>query len=427
MTRVAIVTGAAQGIGRAIALRLAADGIDVAVNDIPSKQESLLALVKEIEAGGRKSIAVTGDVSQESEVKGLVAKTVEELGGLDIMVANAGINQRYSILDLPEESFDKILSVNAKGVLFCYRAAAMQMIKQGRGGRIIGASSLLGISATAPNHVSYSTSKFAVRAITQTAALEWGEHKITVNAYAPGFIDTPLVGAVADRLGPDYRQKLSENICFKRLGEPEEVASVVSFLASEGASYITELAKDGIDVAVNDLPQNQQALETLVEEIKAIGRNSAIVVADVSKENEITSMIEETVKTLGSLDIMVANAAINMPQSLLDVSDESFDKVLRVNLKGTLFCYRAAASQMIKQGRGGRIIGASSVWGLKAQPQNVSYNVSKFGIRAITQTAALEWGEHKITVNAYAPGLVDTPMVAASSKTEIGREVVQSV
>ncbi|KAG8766979.1 hypothetical protein FRC12_006526 [Ceratobasidium sp. 428] len=220
-------------------LELAADGIDVSVNDIPQKQDLLLALVKEIESGGRKSTAITGDVSKESDVKNLVAKTVQELGGLDIMVANAGINERYSILDLPEESFDKVMSINCKGVLFCYRAAAAQMIKQGRGGRIIGACSLLGITAKVPNHISYTTSKFAVRAITQTAALEWGEHSITVNAYAPGFIDTPMVGVVAERLGPDYRQKLTETACLKRIGEPEEVASVASFLASEGASYIT--------------------------------------------------------------------------------------------------------------------------------------------------------------------------------------------
>ncbi|KAG9113671.1 hypothetical protein FRC07_007763 [Ceratobasidium sp. 392] len=182
-----------------------------------------------------------------------------------------------------------------------------------------------------------------------------------------------------------------------------------------GRAIALQLARDGNDVALNDISQNRQALETLAEEIKVIGCNCVIVAADVSKENEVTSMVEEAVKALGGLDIvytfkMVANAGINIPQSLFDVSDESFDKVLGINLKGTLFCYRAAASQMIKQGRGGRIIGASSVWGLKAQPQNVSYNVSKFGIRAITQAAALEWGGHKITVNAYAPGLVDTPM-----------------
>ncbi|QRV80611.1 Enoyl-(Acyl carrier protein) reductase [Ceratobasidium sp. AG-Ba] len=138
-----------------------------------------------------------------------------------------------------EESFDRVMSVNCKGVLYCYRAAAEQMIKQGRGGRILGASSVLGLQGAA-NCVSYSTSKFAVRAITQTAALEWGQHNITVNAYAPGWVDTPMVGVPAlKNIGPDYQEKLSSGVPIKRFGQPEEIASVVGFLASEGASYVT--------------------------------------------------------------------------------------------------------------------------------------------------------------------------------------------
>ncbi|KAG8685406.1 hypothetical protein FRC09_014762, partial [Ceratobasidium sp. 395] len=238
MARIAIVTGAAQGIGRAIALRFAADGVDVAVNDIPQKENLLLELVKEIELTGRKSIAIPGDVSKESEVKEMVTKTVDELGGLDIMVANAGIYEWYSILDIPEESFDKVMGVNCKGALFCYRAAAAQMIKQGRGGRIIGASSVYGHRAQG-NIVSYVASKFAIRAITQTAAIEWGQHNITVNSYAPAFIDTPMAHSVDDKVGAGTVQAIMQSACFPRLGTSEEVASMVSFLASEGASYVT--------------------------------------------------------------------------------------------------------------------------------------------------------------------------------------------
>ncbi|QRV82890.1 Enoyl-(Acyl carrier protein) reductase [Ceratobasidium sp. AG-Ba] len=239
MSRVAIVTGAAQGIGRAIALKLAIDGVDVAVNDIPQKQNALLELVKEIEARGRKSIAIPGNVANQVEVKEMVSKTVELLGSLDIMVANAGIAERVSILDVTDESFDRVMNINCKGVLYCYRAAAEQMIKQGRGGRILGASSMWGLHGS-ESYVSYCTSKFAVRAITQTAALEWGEHKITVNAYAPGWVDTPMAAVPGlQYLGPDYKEKLTSGAALKRIGEPEEIASTVSFLASEGASYIT--------------------------------------------------------------------------------------------------------------------------------------------------------------------------------------------
>lgn len=239
MVRVAIVTGSAQGIGRAIALRLASDGLDVAVNDISHKLDDLKKLVGEIEATGRKAIAIPGDVSKEADVQAMVKQTVDSLGGLDVMVANAGIViKAEAILDVTEEIFDKVLSVNCKGVLFCYRAAAIQMIKQGRGGRIIGASSLAGLKAGGLM-VSYNASKFAVRAITQTAALEWGEYNITVNAYAPGPINTELGTATAKQLGVGTVDAFVAGGCLKRYGEAEEVASLVGFLASENSSYIT--------------------------------------------------------------------------------------------------------------------------------------------------------------------------------------------
>ncbi|QRV78150.1 Enoyl-(Acyl carrier protein) reductase [Ceratobasidium sp. AG-Ba] len=235
MQKVAIVTGAAQG------LELASDGIDVAVNDLPSQRQQLDDLVSEINGLGRRSIVNIADVSKEAEVQTMVKDTVEKLGGLDIMVANAGTLQLHSVLEVPEEAFDRIMAVNCKGTLYCYRAAATQMIKQGRGGRIIGASSTMGISAM-PLHVSYVTSKFAVRAITQTAALEWGRYNITVNAYAPGIFDTPMLATNASNIDGLIDSKTIEVLAqtpVKRVGNPAELAALVSFLASDGASYIT--------------------------------------------------------------------------------------------------------------------------------------------------------------------------------------------
>ncbi|KAG8685121.1 hypothetical protein FRC11_011099, partial [Ceratobasidium sp. 423] len=299
MTRVAIVTGAAQGIGRAIALQLARDGIDVAVNNTSRKQAELEQLVKEIQQMGRRSISVPADVSKETEVQAMVQKTVDELGGLDIMVANAGVLPVPTpVLEVTDQDIDRTLNINCKGVLYCYRAAAVQMIKQGRGGRIIGASSSGGIQGNPWNTV-YGISKFAVRAITQTAALEWGEHNITVNAYAPGVIETQMVRTVTGGASSEEMSKMfMAGACMKRLGQPEEVAALVGFLASEKASYITELAHDRIDVA-----SKYANIEQLVKKIKRMGQEAILIPGDVSKGAEVQAMAQKAVDELGSLDI----------------------------------------------------------------------------------------------------------------------------
>ncbi|KAH9943614.1 hypothetical protein B0H21DRAFT_748720 [Amylocystis lapponica] len=189
--RIAIVTGAAQGIGRQIALRLADDGLDVAVSDLPSQASLLEAVAVDIRQKGRRSLAIFADVSVEKDVHTMVEQAVAELGGLDVMVANAGIATLAPILEITMEEFDRVFAINVKGTLLCYQAAAKVMIGQGRGGRLIGASSVAGKKGIA-YYGSYSTSKFAVRALTQTAASEFGRHNITVNAYAPGLIETEL-------------------------------------------------------------------------------------------------------------------------------------------------------------------------------------------------------------------------------------------
>ncbi|EPS94796.1 NAD-binding protein [Fomitopsis schrenkii] len=190
--RTAIVTGAAQGIGEAIALRLAQDGLNVVVSDVPTKREQLDSLVKRIEEIGQRAIAIGCNVTEEKEVVELVDKAVSTFGGLDVMVANAGIGMFKPAFDTTVDDLNNILAVNVRGVMLCYKYAAMQMVKQGRGGRIIGASSGAAKKAVA-NMSAYSASKFAVRGLTQACAAEWRDHKITVNTYAPGSILTPMV------------------------------------------------------------------------------------------------------------------------------------------------------------------------------------------------------------------------------------------
>ncbi|KAJ7613671.1 hypothetical protein DFH06DRAFT_1344621 [Mycena polygramma] len=251
---IALVTGAAQGIGKAIVLRLAADGFDVAVNDIPSKAALLDALKVEVIAAGRHSAVFTGDVSVDAEVKAMVAGVVFTLGGLDVMVANAGIcPARVSLLDIEPEEWDRTFAINVRGTFLCYKHAAKQMILQGRGGRIIGACSGAGKQAH-PGIPDYSSSKFAVRGLTQAAALDFGKHGITVNAYAPGAVITAMTQQLADLFGPQLGMDQEAFFAMQAKSAAtganpttDNIASVVSFLASKEATFITgqSISADG--------------------------------------------------------------------------------------------------------------------------------------------------------------------------------------
>ncbi|TRM58464.1 hypothetical protein BD626DRAFT_511153 [Schizophyllum amplum] len=238
--RVAIVTGAAQGLGKAIALRLARDGLSIGLNDIPSKKDALDEVARAITSNGGCAAVFLGDVSKQEEVQAIIDGTLEVLGGLHVMVANAGIARPAPFLEETLESFNKVTSVSATGVFLCYQLAARKMIELGhREGRLIGASSIGG-KQPLRGLTSYTAAKFAVRGITQSAALALGTHGITVNAYAPGLVDTPL--AYTDKL-EDYTD-LAFDIWNKvsplgRCGQPEEVASLVSFLASKESGFIT--------------------------------------------------------------------------------------------------------------------------------------------------------------------------------------------
>ncbi|KAK7450124.1 hypothetical protein VKT23_013006 [Stygiomarasmius scandens] len=247
-TRIALVTGAAQGIGRAIALRLAKDGLHVAINDLPSSYDKLLALSQEIQAmPGRESSIHSADVSNEDQVKGMIDEVAEKYGGLDVMIANAGIIVLSPFLENTAEQWDRIFAVNVRGTFLCYKYAGLQMVKQARGGRIVGASSQAGkAGALNINLSAYTGTKFAIRGLTQAVAGELGKHKITVNAYAPGMIDTDMSLQYAenyvqtkDMSLEDFFQSLYKTIPVRKGGVPEDIASVVSYLVSEEAHFVT--------------------------------------------------------------------------------------------------------------------------------------------------------------------------------------------
>ncbi|KII91872.1 hypothetical protein PLICRDRAFT_136410 [Plicaturopsis crispa FD-325 SS-3] len=243
--RVAIVTGSGVGLGRAIALRLADDGLNVVVNDLPSKKAEIESLVTEIQAKGRKAVPFLADVTVEQNVEELVAKAVSELGGLDVMVANAGTAFVKSILDTSLEDIDRLFGINFRAAFLSYKYAAKQMIKQGRGGRIIGAASAVAKKGY-PFMSAYAATKFAIRGLTQSAAQEWGPHGITVNAYCPGIIWTPLIeslglelAAVVGQTGQDPKELWAKSCAAGRIGDPSDIAGFVSFLASKDSAFIT--------------------------------------------------------------------------------------------------------------------------------------------------------------------------------------------
>jgi len=242
---VAHITGAARGIGKAIALRLAADGHDIAVSDLPAMTEELEKTRAEIEASGVRAVALTGDVTDPESVRRIIEQTAEQLGSLDVMVANAGIAQTKALLDVTPDEYDLVHRVNGKGLFLCYTEAARQMIKQGRGGKIIGASSIAGHKGFGLLGV-YSSSKFGVRALTQAAAQEWAEHGITVNAYCPGIVDTQMwvevdrdLGAINDMAEGESMKAMAAGITLGRVSQGSDVAAFVSYLAGPDSDYMT--------------------------------------------------------------------------------------------------------------------------------------------------------------------------------------------
>lgn len=228
----AVVTGASRGIGRAIAIKLASLGASIVINYRSSEDEAQ-KVAEEVKKFGVDAMLVKADISSLEEAERLVKEAKDKFGKIDIMVNNAGITKDGLVMRMKEEDFDNVIRVNLKGVFNCLKSITPIMMRQ-KHGKIINLSSVVGISGNA-GQVNYAASKAGVIGMTKSLAKEIGSRGINVNAVAPGFIETDMT----EKLGEKFKQEAVNNIPLKRLGKPEDVADVVSFLASDASDYVT--------------------------------------------------------------------------------------------------------------------------------------------------------------------------------------------
>jgi glucose 1-dehydrogenase len=233
--KVAIVTGADQGIGREIAFHLAREGAAIAVN-YAHHEERAQEAVRAIEQSGSRAFAVQADVSKPADVARLFEETRRRYGRLDILVNNAGIEQKANFWEMPLETYQRIVDVSLTGAWLCAQHAAKQMIDQGEGGRIINISSVHE-DLPMPTNAAYCVAKGGLRMLMRTIAVELAPYKITVNNIAPGAIDTPLDKPVKE--DPQKLDQLLSEIPLRRMGQPEEVGRLALYLASPAAAYVT--------------------------------------------------------------------------------------------------------------------------------------------------------------------------------------------
>jgi len=230
--KIALVTGARRGLGKATALAMARAGAELALNDVADGAGEAEAAAEEIRSLGRKAVTVLADVTDAAQVESMVERVLSDMGGLDILINNAGITRDALLLRMSDEQWRQVIEVNLTGTFLCTRAAAKHMAKHG--GAIVNISSVVGLAGNI-GQANYAASKAGIIGLTKTCARELAARGVRVNAIAPGFIESQMT----ERLPPQVRERMLGQIPLGRMGAPEEVAAVAVFLASPAAAYVT--------------------------------------------------------------------------------------------------------------------------------------------------------------------------------------------
>jgi 2-deoxy-D-gluconate 3-dehydrogenase len=234
--QIAIVTGSGSGMGRAFAQALAGAGADVVITELPGREALAAETAALVQAQGRRALTLSLDVTQVASIRAMVEKVVTEWGQIDILINNAGMNIRKWAVDVTEQDWDAVVDTDLRGAFFCAQLVGKAMIQRGKGGRIISTASQIGLVGYT-ERVAYCAAKAGVVNMTRVLAIEWARHRITVNAIAPTFVNTPLVAALLE--AEEVRREVLSRIPLGRLAEPEDIVGAVLYLASPAAAMVT--------------------------------------------------------------------------------------------------------------------------------------------------------------------------------------------
>ncbi|KOB68460.1 Uncharacterized protein OBRU01_18342 [Operophtera brumata] len=444
--KVVLVTGASSGIGASTAVAFAAEGARVAI--VGRNEKKLAITAGKCEQKGSKSLIIAADVTKDEDVKRILEDTINHFGKLDILVNNAGIAPNASIL-APEtmETFDATMSTNLRSVVYLTHLAAPYLVESK--GNIVNVSSVAGLAIVTNNRSAYAASKAGLDHFTRCVAFELAAKGVRVNTVNPGPVRTDIMEA--DGITDEQRDAMlaGARVPLGRVGEPEEIADVILFLASDkarsvtGSSYVSDngmvmsvhtkmslvnkvavvtgassgigaaiaikLAGEGVRVAI--VGRNEKKLKAISETCEKRGFKPLVIVADVTKDEDAKKIISETLNFFGKLDILVNNAGIANSASILDAKAmEVYDKVVSTNLRSTVHFTHLAAKYLIETK--GNIVNISSIAASTVLSKtSFSYCTSKAGVDHFTRCIALELAASGVRVNAINPGPVKTDII----------------